>query len=541
MTTRPAPQFKPKVQLSSRKFQTPKRGAIPNLPVLHYSAGGSDNFYAWREELTGYVSREYSLLGSIIESCELYGPEDVPEEDIQAYDPDNDPIGIKKTRLLERTKYAERKKLELADKLPSVFAVIMGQLSAESKDKIQLEPTWDEINSAKDPVRLMLLIVKTHQASSTGMEDIDKSNARDEYNSLRQQPHESAIEFKRRFQNQLKALEAVGETVPPDTQQAIDFLKWLDQKRFAELYVSLQNERAKGHDTFPKTLDAACNLASNYKVVVATKGISIGGGTPTVFATTSAPTKKTKRSPKRGGGAANPGGKDRTQSGRTGASGKKANSGRTLSLECNLCHQEGHFMKDCPELEECKRIIAAKQNNCEARHEHANISFATHGDDLDEVVLMAASDSVNLGKFDVLLDNQSTVHVYRERALLTNIRTTTVPINVTGIGGAITVTKEGDSELLGQVALYDRRVPANILSFGLIAEKFHVSYNNDERSFTVHVPPDIELVFHNRGNLYVCNLRDVQRSPRQLACSDKHLVMQTVQDNERQYTKRQII
>ena len=175
MTTRPAPQFKPKVQLSSRKFQTPKRGAIPNLPVLHYSAGGSDNFYAWREELTGYVSREYSLLGSIIESCELYGPEDVPEEDIQAYDPDNDPIGIKKTRLLERTKYAERKKLELADKLPSVFAVIMGQLSAESKDKIQLEPTWDEINSAKDPVRLMLLIVKTHQASSTGMEDIDKS------------------------------------------------------------------------------------------------------------------------------------------------------------------------------------------------------------------------------------------------------------------------------------------------------------------------------------------------------------------------------
>ena len=69
-------------------------------------------------------------------------------------------------------------------------------------------------------------------------------------------------------------------------------------------------------------------------------------------ATTSAPTKKTKRSPKRGGGAANPGGKDRTQSGRTGASGKKANSGRTLSLECNLCHQEGHFMKDCPDLEE---------------------------------------------------------------------------------------------------------------------------------------------------------------------------------------------
>jgi hypothetical protein len=73
------------------------------------------------------------------------------------------------------------------------------------------------------------------------------------------------------------------------------------------------------------------------------------------------------------------------------------------------------------------------------------------------------------GKYEVMLDNQASVSVFMNPHLLSDIRPSRHPIVISGIGGTLTVTLEGDCPHFGTV-YYAQEAPCNVLSFALVSD-----------------------------------------------------------------------
>jgi len=84
----------------------------------------------------------------------------------------------------------------------------------------------------------------------------------------------------------------------------------------------------------------------------------------------------------------------------------------------------------------------------------------------------------------------------------------------------------------------------NILSFAEVADKFEISYDHQQRTFTVQVPNG-PMVFRRRNNLYVYfpDNQDCQSNPSSCKSEveEQACFVETVQDNMRRFTKRQLL
>ena len=81
-----------------------------------------------------------------------------------------------------------------------------------------------------------------------------------------------------------------------------------------------------------------------------------------------------------------------------------------------------------------------------------------------------------LSKWDVLLDNEANIAVFNNKLLLSDVRDTSSPLNVIGIGGAsIQVHKKGEFDYFGTV-WYHPDASANILPLCTVEEKYDVQY-----------------------------------------------------------------
>jgi hypothetical protein len=95
------------------------------------------------------------------------------------------------------------------------------------------------------------------------------------------------------------------------------------------------------------------------------------------------------------------------------------------------------------------------------------------------MALMTKVSFINEEEIDsmwILCNNESTVDIFKNDEILTNIRKTLKPIEITGIAK---VTLEGD--LLGyRTVYYHPEVAVNILSFFRLSKRFKsVTYNNE--------------------------------------------------------------
>jgi len=95
---------------------------------------------------------------------------------------------------------------------------------------------------------------------------------------------------------------------------------------------------------------------------------------------------------------------------------KNSAEGKRGKGACHLCGKKGHFVLDCILLQECKAIIAERNDGDEINAMHVM------DDRFDSIVLMNKRDGKHFGRFNVLLDNQGSVSVYKERSMFENIR-----------------------------------------------------------------------------------------------------------------------
>ncbi len=101
----------------------------------------------------------------------------------------------------------------------------------------------------------------------------------------------------------------------------------------------------------------------------------------------------------------------------------------------------------------------------------------------------------HLGSRYVLLDNQATVHLFADAALLTAVRDRAEPERVAGVGGGIEAQQEGDfGELRG--VLFSPEAVVSVLSFSRCrAQGCVLDYDGRQDAFTMTTPGGAVMVF----------------------------------------------
>ena len=174
-----------------------------------------------------------------------------------------------------------------------------------------------------------------------------------------------------------------------------------------------------------------------------------------------------------------------------------------------------------------KKSAVAKADK--KKNEHiANVAFVN-------IEIVAANKSSLLNDYDVLCHNQSTINLFKNKYLLSNIRQVEEGVTVNGVGGSLDLNMVGDLPGFGTV-YYHPSCVANILCFHDLAIKKLVRYDDENNKFIVSMNGK-EYEFIPKGKLYVYNSRNNKRNYEEL--TSEITLIQNVKENEKMFTERE--
>ena len=221
---------------------------------------------------------------------------------------------------------------------------------------------------------------------------------------------------------------------------------------------------------------------------------------------------------------------------------------KITKVYCKNCGKLGHMLTVCPDLKPPPAQIHAMTSG----HDDASESSADKSviilTQYDEALLTQASDHQparrQINSDLLLLDSQSTVHLFSHPEHVTNIRQAQHPIRVHCNKGTLDTTEEAN---FGTTPVYfDSRGIANVLSLHKLGQKYRVTYDSSDRGGVFQVWTDKGLVEFSptaRG-LHALNLREHPQAAHILVNDGVPYQpgnpVATVRDNFEGFTKRQI-
>jgi hypothetical protein len=199
-----------------------------------------------------------------------------------------------------------------------------------------------------------------------------------------------------------------------------------------------------------------------------------------------------------------------------GSKGKKSGD-----IICFVCRLVGHYVRDCE-----KRKGAVK----------ALVTTAAHEDEKEEncdewdVALFTSNECVLFTGYEILLDNEASINIFRDKNLLTGVRDAGRKVVLGGIqrsASGVKVTQEGEFSDVGTVYFSDL-ASANILSFASqIDAGADISYDKRADTFVMTPAGGRNTYLFGRkqangieGRLYTCDIRTMIVPREQAFCAD---------------------
>lgn len=211
------------------------------------------------------------------------------------------------------------------------------------------------------------------------------------------------------------------------------------------------------------------------------------------------------------------------------------------SQGCFVCGKLGHIARDCMQRKTHDAALMVST----LHEDEDDREIGQHLGEIDEEsAYLTTREIVLLSNDDVVFDNGSTVHLFKNGKLLTDIGQSKRPIVVNGVQANATgvrVDKEGKLGDIGRV-YYSRNATANILSMStLIDSGANITYDQHENKFSVQPKGSETTYCFSRRNVpgsgnkfFVCNMRDMMAPP-------SRALMTTVTENLAKYTKREVM
>ena len=202
-------------------------------------------------------------------------------------------------------------------------------------------------------------------------------------------------------------------------------------------------------------------------------------------------------------------------------------------IQCHKCKKNGHYASQCPDAD------AEPKDSQVSTHVVLHQShLVSDGKPLNQIQLTISPGTLDASL--ILLDSQSTVHVFNNKTLLTDIkrhpegRTLRVFTN----GGYLDSVMVG---MFGNINVwYNPKSIANILSLALIVDSYRVTFDSarerafllwwDNSSYIRFSESNLLFAYHTKKDSLCCVNDDVLN----------HTLVQTVHQNERMYRRREI-
>lgn len=476
----------------------------------------------------------------------------------------------KQIRTEEVKEYMLRKRMFKSDK-SKAYTIVLGQCSPALKAKLKGQDTWEDIGSKSDVVMLLKSIkvwmMNQQESSCPTVSTLLTILNMFKMTQLR---YETLEDFRTRFESAVEVIEHIGvdfgkcltkmvnavlkngnltrsnatggqisaaEKVAYEKFQATAFLRAADKSRYEPVLTHLENHYASGLDQYPANITEAYNRLDNWK---RNKGLN---ETPyndgITFAQGSA-----------AGSAANKKGINRSRD------------------QCFACGEYGHhaWEKKCgpkagkPTHETTNAMTQTTDPSSSTSHhgdgqdrdiDDHEYAFCTHAsiaqDDADVGHLLSQEGDIRQGirtaSFNrkrasvipagsVGLDSMSSIDLFGEKDLLTDIHTVQEYMKVVCNAGAVLVTQMGTLKGYGKVWYHPDAI-ANILSLSRVQDAFRVTYDSiTGNQFVVHRKDGSIRVFkQTEKGLYASKLDDAAQGI---------ALVNTVKENIKSYTKREV-
>jgi hypothetical protein len=495
------------------------------------SKGAAHQFSETVKAIADYVGQEYTHGGDIrymIENLEEYNftrPANPEDED------DQFEIESWKKQL---DQYWKRRSI-YADNKMKLYSLIWGQSTKATQSKLETHQEFQQCKTDYNSLQLLKIIREfVFKSDDRQYKYKAEDQAKRAYYNLRQTPEMSCQEYFERIRNIVDVIKSLGGTLCDDmhlkeelpeqnrprggyTEQqknearerihdktiAYGILVRADKVRYGKLIEEVENDFLKGHDDYPKTPTEAYNLLVKYRnyITVNKRPTPSGGLDQVAFVTE--------------------GKRQRTEGGEN----------KYPHIKCFKCGVFRHYKSDCPGKNQ-----GSSQAVEERQQEPTQISLLTQHATL-------AVTRTTIDPMLILCDNESTVDIFRNKDMLSNIRKTKTPISLKGIdGNSIDVEEEG--QLLGYgTVYYHPSVAANVLSFFNIAKRFKsVVYNNQEQdAFIVKRDDDTFLEFvPSKEGLYYYDYRNSIARSMMKPVHSTTMVVESVETIRRNFTKKEL-